>query len=59
MDRLSIARSAAGSVLAELPGPFTPEHEQEVAAYLDGLVTAAELYRCTVSRWEERRATDE
>ena len=49
--RLNTALSAAQSVQAELPGPFGPEHDQEVAAYVDGEISAAELYRRTVARY--------
>jgi hypothetical protein len=34
--RLDNARSAAQSVQVELPGAFSPEHDQEVAAYVAG-----------------------
>jgi hypothetical protein len=51
--RLDGARSAAQSVQVELPGPFTPEHDQEVSAYVDGQISAAELYRRTVSRYRQ------
>lgn len=51
-ERLDWALSAAGSVRAELPGPFTPEHDREVAAYVDGQIDAAELYRRTVARYK-------
>jgi len=37
-------------VQAELPGPFSPDHEREVAAYVAGEISAAELYRRTVAR---------
>jgi hypothetical protein len=49
--RLGSALSAARSVQAEVPGPFTPEHERAVAAYVAGDVSAAELYRCEVARF--------
>ena len=52
--RLDAALSAAQSVQAELPGLFGPEHDRQVAAYVDGEISAAELYRRTVSRY--RRA---
>jgi hypothetical protein len=35
----------------ELPGAFSPEHDREVSAYVDGEISAAELYRRTVSRY--------
>ena len=49
--RLDYALAAAQSVQVELPGPFSPDHDQEVAAYVDGEITAAELYRRTVARY--------
>jgi hypothetical protein len=52
--RLDDALSAAQSVQVELPGAFSPEHDREVSAYVDGEISAAELYRRTVSRY--RRA---
>ena len=50
-ERLGWALSAAGSVQAELPGAFSSEHDRNVAAYVDGQVDAAELYRRTVVRY--------
>jgi hypothetical protein len=50
-ERLDWALSAAGSVQAELPGPFSPEHDRQVAAYVDDEIGAAELYRRTVARY--------
>lgn len=50
-ERLSWALSAGQSVLAELPGPFSQEHDREVSAYVDGEIDAAELYRRTVARY--------
>jgi hypothetical protein len=52
--RLDSALSAAQSVQVELPGAFSPEHDREVSAYVDGEISAAELYRRTVARY--RRA---
>ncbi len=49
--RLDGALSAAQSVQVELPGAFSPEHDREVSAYIDGEIDAAELYRRTVSRY--------
>jgi hypothetical protein len=49
--RLDSALSAAQSVQVELPGPFTPDHDWEVSAYVDGEISAAELYRRTVARY--------
>jgi hypothetical protein len=49
--RLDEALSAAQSVQVELPGAFSPEHDREVSAYVDGEIGAAELYRRTVSRY--------
>ncbi|MGD0065630.1 MAG: hypothetical protein ABSB76_19565 [Streptosporangiaceae bacterium] len=37
----------------ELPGPFSPDHDREVAAYVDGEISATELYRRTVARYRE------
>lgn len=50
-SRLDAALSAAQSVQVELPGAFSPEHDQEVAAYVDGEISAAEMYRRTVARY--------
>ncbi|MDR2987131.1 MAG: type II toxin-antitoxin system Phd/YefM family antitoxin [Nocardiopsaceae bacterium] len=50
-ERLEWTLSAAGSVQAELPGAFSPEHDRQVAAYVDGRMDAAELYRRTVARY--------
>jgi hypothetical protein len=50
--RLDDALSAAQSVQVELPGAFSPEHDREVSAYVDGKISAAELYRRTVSRYQ-------
>ncbi len=50
-ERLDWALSAAQSVQVELPGPFSPEHDREVAAYVDGETSAAEVYRRTVARY--------
>ena len=49
--RLDYALSAAQSVQVELPGPFDPEHDREVSAYVDGEISAAELYSRTVTRY--------
>jgi hypothetical protein len=49
--RLHNALSAAQSVQVEVPGPFSPEHDREVSAYVDGTINAAELYRRTVARY--------
>jgi hypothetical protein len=51
--RLDSALSAAQSVQVELPGPFTPDHDREVSAYVDGEISAAELYRRTVARYRQ------
>ena len=48
--RLDEALSAAQSVQVELPGAFSPEHDREVSAYVEGEISAAELYRRAVSR---------
>ncbi|HEX7162299.1 MAG TPA: hypothetical protein VF223_13815 [Trebonia sp.] len=50
-ERLDWALSAAQPVQVELPGPFSPEHDREVAAYVDGAISAAELYRRAVARY--------
>jgi antitoxin StbD len=52
--RLDEALSAAQSVQVELPGAFSPEHDREVSAYVDGEISAAELYRRTVSRYRRQ-----
>jgi hypothetical protein len=52
-SRLDDALSAAQSVQGELPGAFGPEHDREVSAYVDGEISAAELYRRTVSRYRQ------
>jgi hypothetical protein len=41
------------SVQAELLGPFSPDHDREVSAYVDGEISAAELYRRTVARYRQ------
>jgi len=51
--RLDTALSAAQSVQVELPGPFGADHDREVAAYVDGEISAAELYRRTVARYRQ------
>jgi hypothetical protein len=51
--RLDTALSAAQSVQAELPGPFSPEHDREVSAYVAGEISAADLYRRTVARYRQ------
>ena len=48
--RLDSVLDAAQSVQAELPGPFSPDHDREAAAYVAGQINAAELYRRTVAR---------
>lgn len=48
--RLDWALSAAQSVQVELPGAVSPEHDREVSAYVEGEISAAELYRRTVRR---------
>jgi hypothetical protein len=53
-ERLDWALSAARSVQVELPGPFSLEHDREVAAYVDGEISAEDLYRRTAARY--RRA---
>jgi len=51
--RLDNALSAAQSVQVELPGRFSPDHDREVSAYVDGEISAAELYRRTVARYRQ------
>ena len=51
--RLDHALSAAQSVQVEVPGAFTPEHDREVSAYVDGEISAAELDRRTVARYRQ------
>jgi hypothetical protein len=51
--RLDNALSAAQSVQVELPGPFSQDHDREVSAYVDGEISAAELYRRTVTRYRQ------
>jgi PHD/YefM family antitoxin component YafN of YafNO toxin-antitoxin module len=51
--RLDNALSAAQSVQVELPGPFSSDHDREVSAYVDGEISAAELYRRTVARYRQ------
>ena len=53
-ERLDTALSAAQSVQVELPGPFSPEQEREVSEYVDGQISAAELYRRTVARYRKQ-----
>jgi hypothetical protein len=51
--RLDNALSAAQSVQVELPGLFSQDHDREVSAYVDGEISAAELYRRTVARYRQ------
>jgi hypothetical protein len=53
-ERLDWALSAAQSVRVELPGAFSPEHDREVSAYVDGEIGAAELYRRTIARHRQQ-----
>lgn len=52
-ERLESALSSAQSVRVELPGAFSADHVREVSAYVDGEISAAELYRRTVSRYRQ------
>jgi antitoxin StbD len=52
--RLEAARNAAASVQAELPGPFSPEHEREMTAWVSGEISSAELYRRTIERHRQQ-----
>jgi antitoxin StbD len=49
-QRLEATRNAAQSVQAELPGPFSPEHERGISSYVAGEISGAELLRRTVER---------
>ena len=49
--RLDSALAAEQSVQVELPGSFSPDHDREVLAYVDGKISALELYRRTVARY--------
>src|ERR1700724_3859255 len=51
--RLDYALSAAQSVQVELPGPFGPDHDREGSAYVDGEISAAEMYRRTAARYRQ------
>ena len=51
--RLGSALDAAQSVQVELSGPFSPDHDREVAAYVAGEISAAELYTRTVARYRQ------
>jgi len=51
--RLDYVLSAAQSVQVELPGPFSPDHDREVSAYVDGEISAGELYSRTVARYRQ------
>jgi hypothetical protein len=53
-ERLDWALSAAQSVQVELPGAFSPEHDREVSAYVDGEISAAELHRRTIARHRQQ-----
>lgn len=48
--RLDTARGAPQSVQAEVPGPPGPENDREVAAYVDGEISATELYHRMLER---------
>jgi hypothetical protein len=48
--RLEAMRNAAASVQAELPGPFSPEHEREMTAWVMGELSGPELLRRTIER---------
>ena len=52
-SRVENVLSAAQSVQVELPGPFSLDHDREVSAYVDGEISAAELYRRTVARYRQ------
>jgi hypothetical protein len=53
MTRREIALAAAQSVQLDLPGAFSSEHDQDVAAYVSGEISASELYGKTVSRYRK------
>jgi hypothetical protein len=42
-----------------VPGPFSPEHDREVSAYVGGEISAAELYRRTVARYRQAWMPDD
>ena len=44
--RLDSALDATQSVRVELPGPFSPDHDREVAAYVAGEICAVTQNRC-------------
>ncbi|MGI8916933.1 MAG: hypothetical protein ACR2JY_24705 [Chloroflexota bacterium] len=44
------AAAASASVLAELPGEFDPEDEDDVQQWIHGDITADELYERALSR---------
>ncbi len=48
--------SDAGSVLAEVPGEFSPEAEADAEAYIRGEIDAHEAAERTVARWREHSA---
>lgn len=43
------------SVQVELPGPFSAEHDQLMAAYVDGEIDADEAYRRMLAVYQEKR----
>lgn len=48
--------SATGSVLAELPGEFSPEAEANIEAYIRGELDIDEAVERTVAYWRKRAA---
>ena len=46
--RLDSALDAAQSVQVELPGPVSPDHDREAAAYVAGEISAAEHLQARV-----------
>ena len=47
--RLDYALAAAQSVQSELPGAFSADHDRQVAVYVDGEISAAELSGPTIT----------
>lgn len=45
------------SVQADLPGPFSAEHDRLMSAYVDGEIDADEAYRAMLAVYQRRRAT--
>lgn len=54
-QRLVNALDVMRSVQVELPGPFSAEHDQLMAAYVDGEIDADEAYRRMLAVYQEER----